>query len=94
MTYDAEESVNNALAESENLVLHSKKLNIGRAVRKQPVNNYMSDQTGLNQWMLHPAGFASLAHQSGVTYYVAANGPHMTPYVSKRLLTTRRIEKS
>ena len=82
VTYDSEDSVNTALDEAENLVLHAKKLNIGRAVRKQPVNNYMSDQT-MNTWMLHPGGYASLTHQTGVTYYVAPNGPHMTPYVSQ-----------
>jgi len=73
VTYDAQDSVDNALQESENLHLHGKKLNIGRAVRKQPVNTYNNDQM-MNTWMLHPGGYASLTNQTGVTYFVAPTG--------------------
>jgi len=48
-------------------------LNIGRAVRKQPVNNYNNDQM-MNTWMLHPGGYASIQNQTGVTYFVAPQG--------------------
>ena len=79
MTYDCQDSVDNALQESENLNLHGKKLNIGRAVRKQPVNTYNNDQM-MNTWMLHPGGYASITNQTGVTYFVAPSG--QLPYVS------------
>jgi len=73
VTYDSQDSVDNALKDSDSLDLHGKKLNIGRAVRKQQPSNTQNQYADpmLNTWMYHPGGYASLTGQSGVTYFVA-----------------------
>jgi len=73
VTYDSQDSVDNALKDSDNLNLHGKKLNIGRAVRKQPPMQpgYTDPNAMMNTWMYHPGGYASLTGQTGVTYFVA-----------------------
>merc|ERR1712131_96734 len=73
VTYDSQDSVDNALKDSDNLNLHGKKLNIGRAVRKQPPMQpgYSDPNAMMNTWMYHPGGYASLTGQTGVTYFVA-----------------------
>ena len=84
VTYDSQDSVDNALKDSDNLNLHNKKLNIGRAVRKaQPSNTqsaYNADPM-VNTWMYHPGGYASLTGNSGVTYFVAPTN-HVHQFVS------------
>lgn len=82
VTYDSQDSVDNALKDSDSLDLHGKKLNIGRAVRKQQPSNTQSQYNDqmLNTWMYHPGGYASLTGQSGVTYFVApTNQVHQFP---------------
>jgi RNA recognition motif-containing protein len=71
VTYDNANAVNNALEESDNLNLHGKKLNIGRAVRKQPTGIPYNTDPLMNAWMLHPGGYASMTNSAGVTYFVA-----------------------
>ncbi|CAG5110432.1 Oidioi.mRNA.OKI2018_I69.chr2.g4836.t3.cds [Oikopleura dioica] len=71
VTYDNADAVNNALEESDNLHLHGKKLNIGRAVRKQPTGIPYNTDPLMNTWMLHPGGYASMTNSTGVTYFVA-----------------------
>lgn len=71
VTYDNANAVNNALEESDNLNLHGKKLNIGRAVRKQPTGIPYNTDPLMNTWMLHPGGYASMTNSAGVTYFVA-----------------------
>lgn len=79
VTYDSQDSVDNALNDSDNLYLHDKKLNIGRAVRKTPTQATYADPM-LNTWMYHPGGYASLTGQTGVTYFVApTNQMHQYP---------------
>jgi len=82
VTYETQDSVDNALKDSDSLNLHGKKLNIGRAVRKQQPTSSQSAFADpmLNTWMYHPGGYASLTGQSGVTYFVApTNQVHQFP---------------
>merc|ERR1711935_541361 len=82
VTYETQDSVDNALKDSDSLNLHGKKLNIGRAVRKQQPTSSQSAFADpmLNTWMYHPGGYASLTGQSGVAYFVApTNQVHQFP---------------
>ena len=85
VTYDNADAVNNALEESDNLHLHGKKLNIGRAVRKQPTGIPYNTDPLMNTWMLHPGGYASMTNSTGVTYFVAPQ--NQMPLVSFLLIS-------
>ena len=84
--------MDNALKDSDSLDLHGKKLNIGRAVRKQQPSNTQSQYADpmLNTWMYHPGGYASLTGQSGVTYFVAPTN-HIGQFVSFYLLSSSTL---
>ena len=94
VTYETQDSVDNALKDSDSLNLHGKKLNIGRAVRKQQPTSSQSAFADpmLNTWMYHPGGYASLTGQSGVTYFVApTNQVHQ--FVSSRKWNLKKASK-